>query len=118
MSSSATSSPLSSATTTGIRSPSPTRVAPTAGTPQSASTLTIAVLAVAALAAARTTLDIYFIDVEGGQSTLIATPAGEALLVDTGFAGPGGGFDGIAGDPAKARDAQRIVAAARDAGIG
>jgi competence protein ComEC len=83
-----------------------------------ATALTIAVLAVAALAAARTTLDIYFIDVEGGQSTLIATPAGEALLVDTGFAGPGGGFDGIAGDPAKARDAQRIVAAARDAGIG
>jgi beta-lactamase superfamily II metal-dependent hydrolase len=51
------------------------------------------------------TLDIYFIDVEGGQSTLIVTPAGESLLVDTGYAG----FDG--------RDARRILAAALDAGI-
>lgn len=33
------------------------------------------------------TLDIYFIDVEGGQSTLIVTPEGDTLLVDTGFAG-------------------------------
>jgi len=66
---------------------------------------------------ARTTLDIYFIDVEGGQSTLIVTPRGESLLVDTGFPGAGGGFDALPGDPAKARDAQRIVAAARDAGI-
>jgi competence protein ComEC len=72
--------------------------------------------AAAALHAARSTLDIYFIDVEGGQSTLIATPAGETLLVDTGFPGPGGGFDAAAGDPAQARDAQRILAAARDAG--
>ena len=38
---------------------------------------------------ARQTLDIYFIDVEGGQSTLIVTPAGESLLVDTGYAGDG-----------------------------
>jgi competence protein ComEC len=70
-----------------------------------------------AIQAARSTLDIYFIDVEGGQSTLVATPAGEALLVDTGFPGPGGGFDAAPGDPAKARDAQRILAAARDAGV-
>jgi len=56
-------------------------------------------------AAAGGTLDIYFIDVEGGQSTLIVTPARESLLVDTGFAG----FDG--------RDAGRIVAAARDARV-
>jgi beta-lactamase superfamily II metal-dependent hydrolase len=56
-------------------------------------------------AAARTTLDFYFIDVEGGQSTLIVTPAGESLLVDTGFATP------------DHRDAARIVAAARDAGL-
>ncbi|HMF95061.1 MAG TPA: MBL fold metallo-hydrolase [Vicinamibacterales bacterium] len=66
--------------------------------------------------AARNTLDIYFIDVEGGQSTLVATPAGETLLVDTGFPGSGGTFDAVPGDPAKARDAQRILAAARDAG--
>jgi competence protein ComEC len=59
----------------------------------------------AVLARASGTLDIYFIDVEGGQSTLIVTPARESLLVDTGFAG----FDG--------RDSRRIVAAARDAGV-
>ena len=75
-----------------------------------------AVLCAVAAAQGRTTLDIYFIDVEGGQSTLVATPAGEALLVDTGFPGAGG-FDALSGDPAKARDAQRIVAAARDAGV-
>ena len=51
------------------------------------------------------TLDIYFIDVEGGQSTLIVTPEGQSLLIDTGFAG----FEG--------RDAGRIVEAARAAGI-
>jgi competence protein ComEC len=33
------------------------------------------------------TLDIYFIDVEGGASTLIVTPTGESLLVDSGFPG-------------------------------
>jgi beta-lactamase superfamily II metal-dependent hydrolase len=62
-----------------------------------------ALLAVAAHAAK--TLDIYFIDVEGGQSTLIVTPAGESLLVDTGY----GGND--------ARDARRIMTAVRDAGL-
>src|SRR5712691_1843680 len=33
------------------------------------------------------TLDIYFIDVEGGAATLIVTPAGESLLVDSGYPG-------------------------------
>jgi competence protein ComEC len=60
-------------------------------------------------------LQIYFIDVEGGQSTLLVTPGHEALLIDTGFAGGGSGFQ--PGDPRQARDANRIVAAARDAGI-
>ena len=78
---------------------------------------TIALLWTPPIRAARTTLDIYFIDVEGGQSTLIVTPAGQSLLVDTGFPGPGGGFDALPGDPDKARDAQRIRAAARDAGV-
>jgi len=50
-------------------------------------------------------LRIYFVDVEGGQSTLFVTPAGQSLLIDTGWPG----FDG--------RDADRIVAAAKDAGI-
>jgi competence protein ComEC len=60
-------------------------------------------------------LDIYFIDVEGGQSTLIVTPDKHSLLIDTGWAGQGSGFS--PGDPHQARDANRIVAAARDAGI-
>ena len=58
------------------------------------------------------TLDIYFIDVEGGQSTLIVTPRGETLLVDTGFAA--NGFEDTSN---RGRDAQRIVAAVRDAGL-
>src|SRR5947208_11179371 len=33
------------------------------------------------------TLDIYFIDVEGGAATLIVTPSGQSLLIDAGFPG-------------------------------
>jgi beta-lactamase superfamily II metal-dependent hydrolase len=65
---------------------------------------------------AATTLDIYFIDVEGGQSTLIVTPAGESLLVDAGFPGDGT-FASKPGPPEKARDATRILAVAREAGL-
>lgn len=50
-------------------------------------------------------LRIYFVDVEGGQATLFVTPAGQSLLIDAGWPG----FEG--------RDADRIVAAARNAGI-
>ena len=50
-------------------------------------------------------LRIYFVDVEGGQATLFVTPTGQSLLIDTGWADNGG------------RDADRIVAAAKDAGI-
>src|SRR6185436_14283563 len=64
-----------------------------------------AAVACAVVALTASTLDIYFIDVEGGQSTLIVTPAGESLLVDTGYAGNDG------------RDADRIAAAAKAAGI-
>ena len=53
----------------------------------------------------RKTLDFYFIDVEGGQSTLIVTPAGQSMLVDAGY----GGFDG--------RDPGRVMAAVNDAGL-
>lgn len=60
-------------------------------------------------------LTIYFIDVEGGQSTLVVTPDRHSLLVDTGWAGQGKGFS--PGDPHEARDANRIMAAAKDAGI-
>ena len=48
-------------------------------------------------------LNVYFIDVEGGQSTLFVTPSGQSLLVDTGWPG--------------ARDADRIVTAAKQAGV-
>src|ERR1700682_3773087 len=40
-----------------------------------------------AIEGAPKTLDIYFIDVEGGAATLIVTPLGESLLVDSGFPG-------------------------------
>lgn len=61
-------------------------------------------------------LEIYFIDVEGGQSTLIVTPSGQTLLVDAGFASDGT-FTSKPGDAHAARDANRILAAARDAGV-
>ena len=63
-----------------------------------------------ALPAAQTrtskTLDIYVVDVEGGNATLFVAPSGESVLIDTGNGGP-----------AAARDADRIMAAAKDAGI-
>ena len=83
--------------------------------------LTLAAIAVAAVApmvarAAAKTLEIYFIDVEGGQATLIVTPAGESLLIDVGFPGDGT-FASRPADPTEARDPQRILAAVRDAGV-
>jgi len=60
-------------------------------------------------------LAIYFIDVEGGQSTLIVTPEKHSLLIDTGWAAVDN--DSKPGDPHKARDANRILAAARDPGV-
>ena len=51
------------------------------------------------------TLDIYFIDVEGGQSTLLVTPSHQSYLIDTGYNGNDG------------RDAERVVAAVRAAGV-
>jgi len=50
-------------------------------------------------------LRIYFVDVEGGQATLFVTPAGQSLLIDTGWPDYHG------------RDADRITAAAKKAGI-
>ena len=46
------------------------------------------------------TLDIYFIDVEGGAATMIVTPLGESMLIDSGFQ--------------EDRDAQRVLHVARD----
>ncbi len=81
-----------------------------------AALLVAAVLPGSAAAQART-LDIYFIDVEGGKATLVVTPTGESLLIDAGFAGKEGRFNSMPGDPAQARDAQRILLAAHDAGL-
>ena len=50
-------------------------------------------------------LQVYFIDVEGGQSTLFVMPSGESLLVDTGSAVTDG------------RDANRIAAVCKLAGV-
>jgi competence protein ComEC len=77
-------------------------------------TRTIAVLSTLALGVAlpraqtvpMKTLDIYVVDVEGGNATLFVAPSGESLLIDTGNAGA-----------AAVRDADRIVAAARAAGV-
>jgi glyoxylase-like metal-dependent hydrolase (beta-lactamase superfamily II) len=52
------------------------------------------------------TLDIYVVDVEGGNATLFVAPSGESLLIDTGNGGAGAD-----------RDAGRIMEAAKDAGI-
>jgi competence protein ComEC len=48
-------------------------------------------------------LQIYAIDVEGGQATLVVSPSGQSLLIDTGSPGD--------------RDARRIVDAAKMAGV-
>lgn len=58
-------------------------------------------------AAAKTTkpLEIYFIDVEGGQATLVVSPSGQSLLIDAGWPG----YEG--------RDADRILAAVHQAGL-
>jgi competence protein ComEC len=56
-------------------------------------------------AAGAKSLQIYFVDVEGGQATLVVTQSGQSLLIDTGWPG----YEG--------RDADRILAAAHQAGI-
>jgi competence protein ComEC len=63
------------------------------------------VLACAAALQAAKSLEIFSIDVEGGQATLFVSPSGESMLVDTGWAG----FN--------QRDADRIVAAAKLGGV-
>jgi competence protein ComEC len=51
-------------------------------------------------------LQIYLIDVEGGNATLLVAPSGESLLIDAGNGGA-----------AAVRDAERIMAAVKDAGL-
>jgi beta-lactamase superfamily II metal-dependent hydrolase len=59
----------------------------------------------AAATASAKPLQIYFIDVEGGQATLVISPSGQSLLIDTGWPG----YEG--------RDADRIVATTHQAGL-
>jgi len=68
----------------------------------------LAIAASAALAQTQTsrTLDIYVVDVEGGNATLFVSPSRESLLIDTGNAGA-----------AAPRDASRIMEAIQDAGL-
>ena len=66
---------------------------------------TALLLLVPALLPAAKNLEVYFIDVEGGQSTLVVSPAGDSLLIDSGWGGQ------------NRRDATRIAAAAKDAGV-
>lgn len=70
-----------------------------------ASLIAVLSLACASLLPAAKTLDIYFIDVEGGQATLFVSPSGESMLVDTGWSAHEG------------RDADRIAAVAKKAGV-
>ena len=50
-------------------------------------------------------LDVYFIDVEGGQATLLVTPSGQSMLIDTGYPGY------------EDRDVSRVVATIRQTGL-
>src|SRR5277367_3368254 len=71
-----------------------------------AAVLAVVLSAVALQAQAKSkSLQVYLIDVEGGQSTLFVTPAGQSLLIDTGWA------------DYNSRDADRIAAAAKSAGV-
>src|SRR3979490_759587 len=63
-------------------------------------------IATAQTRTARKTLDIYVVDVGGGNAVLFVTPSGESMLIDSGNAGAGA-----------IRDAERIVAAAKAAGL-
>ena len=58
---------------------------------------------VSAQTQARSTLDIYYIDTEGGGATLFVTPTGQSALIDSGNPG--------------ARDLDRIVATIGEAGV-
>jgi competence protein ComEC len=65
----------------------------------------VGLIAAASTGAAARTLDIYWIDAEGGASTLIVSPQGESMLVDSANRKPDD------------RDAKRIFAVAKQAGL-
>lgn len=62
-------------------------------------------LALAPAVCSAQALRLFFIDVEGGQATLVVAPSGQSMLVDTGWPTEG------------TRDAERIAAAVKKAGI-
>lgn len=62
-------------------------------------------LGAATLAPAAESLKVYVIDVEGGNAKLVVSSSGESMLLDAGWPGMNG------------RDAERIAAAARAAGV-
>jgi beta-lactamase superfamily II metal-dependent hydrolase len=66
---------------------------------------TLVWLTLTGAASAADPLRLYFIDVEGGQATLLVTPSKQTLLIDTGYDGFGG------------RDTVRIQAAMKDADV-
>lgn len=68
--------------------------------------LSAALIAASAPTTPTNALRIYAVDVEGGKATLLVAPSGESLLIDTGNAGAGA-----------RRDADRIMAAVKDAGL-
>src|SRR3954469_10812578 len=65
----------------------------------------LALILACTLTAANKNLEIYWIDAEGGAATLIVSPSGQSLLVDTANRTPDD------------RDAKRIFAAAQAAGL-
>src|SRR5678815_5879544 len=65
----------------------------------------ILLLGLCAMACAAQELRVYAIDVEGGKATLYVSPSGQSMLVDAGYASN------------KKRDAERIVSAAKAAGV-
>src|SRR3989441_1125250 len=66
---------------------------------------TVLLFSLAAFAGSKN-LEIFVMHVEGGNATPFVSPSGESLLIDTGNAGA-----------AAARDASRILAAMKDAGL-
>ena len=71
-----------------------------------AAALALACVSAAPFAQTAKSLTIYVVDVEGGNATLFVSPSGESVLIDTGNGGA-----------AATRDADRIMAAVKDAGL-